>query len=117
MKKLLITILFAVCFSQFAKAEFITISGHVYDADGALPGTVVIEQGTSNGVMTDYDGSFSIRIETGKSLEFKYIGYIDVTLGPFTHSVSNLVVYMNPDDPFGLELNPFPIESTPVAIE
>ena len=38
-----------------------TITGSVSDEDGApLPGASIVEVGTNNGVVADFDGNFSI---------------------------------------------------------
>jgi len=53
-----------------------TVSGIVTDQTGLpLPGANVIEKGSSNGVVTDFDGRYSIHIQKGKELSFSYIGY------------------------------------------
>ncbi len=40
-----------------------------------LPGVNVIEKGTSNGVQTDFDGNYSIRVEEGSVIVFSYVGF------------------------------------------
>lgn len=53
------------------------ISGIVLSVDDGDPivGASVIEKGTNNGTVTDYDGKFTITVvETGKTLQFSYIG-------------------------------------------
>ncbi len=53
-----------------------TIRGVVSDADGPLPGATVIEQGTNNGVSTDFDGNFEITVTDDSSvLEFSFTGF------------------------------------------
>ena len=52
------------------------ISGSVRDASGPLPGANVIEQGSTNGVSTDFDGNFKITVADGATLEISYTGYI-----------------------------------------
>jgi TonB-linked SusC/RagA family outer membrane protein len=54
-----------------------TINGKVVDENGLpLPGASIIEQGTINGVVTDFDGNFSIKVENHNSIiEISYIGY------------------------------------------
>ena len=40
-----------------------TITGSVSDEDGApLPGASIVEVGTNNGVVADFDGNFSISV-------------------------------------------------------
>jgi len=53
-----------------------TISGRVMDSNGAvIPGVSVLEEGTTNGVITDMDGEFSIQVPAyAKMLAFSFIG-------------------------------------------
>ena len=52
------------------------ISGTVVDATGeSVIGATVMEKGTSNGTVTDFDGNFKIKVEAGKTLVFTYIGF------------------------------------------
>ena len=52
------------------------ISGTVVDATGeSIIGATVMEKGTSNGTVTDFDGNFKIKVEAGKTLVFTYIGF------------------------------------------
>lgn len=40
-----------------------TISGTVTDGTGTpLPGASIVEQGTSNGIQTDFDGNFTLKV-------------------------------------------------------
>ena len=53
-----------------------TVSGVVADSDGLpLPGATVVEQGTNNGVSTDFDGNYTIEVSEGAALEFSFVGY------------------------------------------
>ena len=51
------------------------ITGTVTDAMGPVIGATVMEKGTSNGTVTDFDGNFTLKVEPGKTLVFTYIGY------------------------------------------
>ena len=51
------------------------ITGTVNDAMGPVIGATVMEKGTTNGTVTDFDGNFSLKVEAGKTLVFSYIGY------------------------------------------
>lgn len=53
------------------------VSGTVTDANGApLPGASILEEGTTNGVQTDFDGNYSIGIaDENATLVFSYIGF------------------------------------------
>lgn len=52
------------------------IRGTVSDANGPLPGANVIEQGTTNGVSTDFDGNFTINVAEGATLEISFTGFL-----------------------------------------
>ncbi len=53
-----------------------TVTGVVLDENGSpLPGATVVEQGTTNGVSTDFDGNYSIQVAEGAILEFSFVGY------------------------------------------
>ena len=53
-----------------------TITGTVVDAAGeSVIGATVMEKGTSNGTVTDFDGNFALKVEKGKTLVFSYVGY------------------------------------------
>ena len=46
------------------------------DATGeGVIGATVMEKGTTNGTVTDFDGNFTLKIEAGKTLVISYIGY------------------------------------------
>ncbi len=53
-----------------------TISGHVVDQNGeALIGVSVAQKGTSNGVITDLDGNFTLNVPANAVLTVSYVGY------------------------------------------
>ncbi len=72
---LLLTGLFLL--SSFAAvAQTHQVKGTVVDAAGnAMPGASVVIQGTTRGVTTQADGSFSIAAEPRETLEVSFIGY------------------------------------------
>ena len=71
-----------------------TVTGTVTASGIPLPGVSVIEQGTVNGVTSDFDGNFSITLKNDNSqLVFSYIGYITQTLG----ASATMNVVMNED--------------------
>ena len=58
---------------MYAQTE---ISGTVIDATGeTVIGATVMEKGTSNGTVTDFDGNFKIKVKEGTILVFSYIGF------------------------------------------
>lgn len=60
----------------FAQDE-ILVTGVVVDAENGMPvpSANVVEKGTSNGVLTNFDGEFSIEVPSESTLVFSYIGY------------------------------------------
>lgn len=55
---------------------FLTVRGVVTDEAGIpLPGASVIERGTMNGTIADFDGNFTIEVESDAVLQFSYLGY------------------------------------------
>ncbi|SHJ23107.1 SusC/RagA family TonB-linked outer membrane protein [Pseudozobellia thermophila] len=54
-----------------------TITGTIIAADGMpIPGVNILEKGTANGVVSDFDGNYSITLRgNNKTLVFSYIGY------------------------------------------
>ena len=51
------------------------ITGTVVDAQGPVIGASVTEKGTSNGVVTDFDGNFSLNVKPGATIVISYIGF------------------------------------------
>ena len=57
------------------------VSGTVLDATGEpLIGVSVLEAGTNNGVVTDFDGNYTLTVKQGAKLTFSYVGYLSQTL-------------------------------------
>lgn len=51
------------------------VTGTVTDSDGLpMPGVNVIEKGTTNGVVTDFEGDYSIVVSGSATLVFSYVG-------------------------------------------
>ena len=74
MKKVL---LFLLCAMVSVAISAQTVSGTVIDADNNEPliGVSVLEVGTSNGVVTDLDGYFTLDVKNGAKLQLSYVGY------------------------------------------
>ena len=53
------------------------VTGTIVDEEGVpLPGASIVEQGTSNGTQTDFDGNFTLEVASSDAvLEISYIGY------------------------------------------
>ncbi|TDW52355.1 iron complex outermembrane receptor protein [Flavobacterium sp. 270] len=101
MKKIALFLLLLNTAFLFAQKE---ITGVVKDKSGApLPGVNILEKGTSNGVSTDFEGGYMIKVKEGATLIFSYVGYgtieraassskIDVALDESDGQVLNDVV-------------------------
>ena len=74
LKKLFLSfVLLSVSMLMYAQTE---IKGTVVDTKGeTIIGATVMEKGTSNGTITDFDGNFTIKVKEGAILVFTYIGY------------------------------------------
>ena len=68
----------AVAPVSFFQAADVTVGGRVTSKDNGegLPGVTVLQKGTSNGISTDADGSFVIKVPAGSTLVFSAIGYV-----------------------------------------
>lgn len=73
MKKTLL-ILICVILPGFLFAQ--VVRGTITDISGtALSGVNVIEKGTSNGTITDFDGNYTIQVTENATLVFSYVGF------------------------------------------
>lgn len=82
-----------------------TVTGRVTDEQGmSIIGANIIEKGTTNGTITDLDGSFRLSVEEDAVLHVSYIGYLsqdiniidktrlDIVLGEDTKALEEVVV-------------------------
>jgi TonB-dependent starch-binding outer membrane protein SusC len=85
-------ILLFTLFSFTAWSQARTVKGVVSDATGAIPSVSVIEKGTTNGVVTDLDGKFSLAVGNNAVLVFSFVGYTtqEVVIG--TQNVFNITL-------------------------
>ena len=82
-----------------------TATGVVKDAFGEVVGASVVVKGTTNGVVTDFEGKFSLdNVKKGDILEMKWqkahylapLGVNDLILTSEDGSIANSVSYQNP---------------------
>ena len=67
-----------LCTLMYAQQD---ITGNVVDATGEpIIGATVMEKGTSNGTVTDFDGNFKLKVTPGTMLVISYIGYTTLEL-------------------------------------
>ncbi|MDO5571521.1 MAG: TonB-dependent receptor [Bacteroidales bacterium] len=76
MRKLLSVFLCLMIGISLASAQTINVSGVVLSAEDGEPviGASVVEKGTTNGVVTNYDGHFDLKVEAGAKLVVSYVG-------------------------------------------
>ena len=61
---------------EIVQQNKIQISGQVLDSSGmSVIGANVVEKGTTNGVITDLDGNFSLNVAPGAVIEVSFIGF------------------------------------------
>lgn len=61
--------------------ENVTLKGTVTDEKGeAIIGANILEQGTTNGVITDLDGNFTLNVPANATIVVSYIGYVPQTI-------------------------------------
>ena len=74
---------------MLVQAQQLTVKGHVKDTTGEpMIGVSVLEKGTSNGIITDIDGNFTLQVNQGATLVLSYIGYVTQELkAPATMNV------------------------------
>lgn len=64
--------------SKVVKQQEKTISGNIVDSKGEpIIGANIIEKGTTNGTITDYDGNFILKVNDSAVLKISYIGYLE----------------------------------------
>ncbi len=124
--KLLKTILSVTLFAFFTfQIQAQTITGKIVDADNgsALIGATVLVQGTSQGTVTDFDGNFSLDVQSlPVDLNVSYTGYADQTVTVTDASqqvVVNLAVGLKLDEVVvtGSRGKPRTILTSPVPID
>ncbi|MDX1767058.1 MAG: TonB-dependent receptor plug domain-containing protein [Arenibacter troitsensis] len=92
---LLLITLFCAMFSVPALGQDgFTVSGTIVDEFGVpLPGASIIEQGTTNGVVSDFDGNFSFEVaNSNATLTISYIGFEEQRIPLNGSSVINVTM-------------------------
>lgn len=96
MNKHIITLFLAMIFQTVLLAQqgVVQLEGTVLDAETGMPvpGANVIERGTTNGVLTDFDGMFSIRVAANAMVEISFIGYGTVTVAASSASPVQVIL-------------------------
>ena len=93
MKRTILSSLFILLF-QFVSFAQVQVNGLISDEQGQpLPGATILEKNTSNGVVTDFDGNYSIQVsDDNASLIISFVGYktLEVSVGDLSDFNFNL---------------------------
>ncbi len=106
MKKYLYILILLIGGTSAVYSQVITITGVVtsFEDKSTLPGVAVVIKGTTKGVVTDYDGNYSIEASVNDILEFSFIGMeiqelhvgnktnINITMSPESQKIEEVVV-------------------------
>ena len=80
LKRFLLSLVLLLSCALAAHAQT-EVTGTVYDATGeTVIGATVMEKGTTNGTVTDFDGVFTIKVNPGATLVFSYVGFLNVEM-------------------------------------
>ena len=89
MKKIYLVVL-AIVSINFATSQ---VTGKVSGADGMpIAGVNVVEKGTSNGAISDFDGNYEINSASNATLVFSYVGYETQEVAVANQSVVNVTL-------------------------
>ena len=67
--------------STISFAQQISVSGTIVDANGeSLIGATIVEKGTNNGTVSDYNGNYELTVASDATLMVTYTGYGDIEM-------------------------------------
>jgi len=91
-KLLLVGLMLLTSITTFAQ-----VSGKVLDTEtnDPLPGATIIVQGTTDGTVSGFDGTFSLDVSEGTTLVVSYLGYETATVSAGIDSIIGLTPDMN----------------------
>ncbi len=92
---LLITVFCLTFLNSFAQS--VSVSGTISEETGMpLPGVNILEKGTKNGAVTDFDGNYSIKVSNANAvLVISYIGFITQEINVGGKSTINVQLKAN----------------------
>ena len=101
----LLLLFFSISLVTSAQESQLSVKGKVVDDTGLpLPGATIVEAGTTNGVVTDFDGNFQIEVSgPSAELNISYMGYqtqtvaasdqfLEIKLLPDTAALEEVVI-------------------------
>lgn len=88
----ILTLMVLLC-TAYGYSQTKTVTGTVSDNIGPMPGVNVLVKGTTNGVVTDFDGEFTIDdVSNEDILVFSYIGFVTQEVPVGTQEEINIVL-------------------------
>ena len=89
----LLGIMLLAAMPLYVSAQNVTVKGNVRDAAGIpVIGAGVVQQGTSNGTITDVDGNYLITVPANSTLNFSSVGYVEQSIAVAGRSTINVVL-------------------------
>jgi len=92
-----------ICLTGQLKAQDngVTVSGQVTDLQGSLlPGVTVVQEGTTNGTITNNNGSYTLEVTAKSTLVFSFVGMISQRIPVNQRTNINVVLI---EETIGLE--------------
>ena len=90
--RILTTLVALMFLATFANAQK-TVTGKIVDTVGeSLIGVNILESGTSNGTVTDFDGNFKLTVQEDATIVISYVGYEPQTLKVADQSSFSIVL-------------------------
>ncbi len=89
--------LLSVFTMSFLMAQERTITGTISDAETGetIPGVNIVEKGTSNGTVSDFDGNYRLTVGDGATLVFTFIGYAAQEVAVGSRSVIDVALALD----------------------
>jgi len=93
MKKAILALLILVG-SLYVQAQGLQVTGVVTSADDGqpIPGVIVVAKGTSNGIITDFNGKYSLNATANSTLVFSFVGMKTQEVMINNRSIINIVL-------------------------
>ena len=88
-KNFLVGLFLIFSYYSFAQSG---VSGVISDTDGnPIPGVTILIEGTTNGTTSDFDGNYSISVNSGQSLQFSSLGFATQVVEVGSQSTINII--------------------------
>lgn len=82
-----------IFFFSAAYAQNAQVAGKITDVAGdPLIGVSVVQKGTTNGTVTDFDGNYQLSLPAGNVISFSYIGYTTQEVTVNDQTVVNIIL-------------------------